>query len=65
MQKRNEQEVFHTNLTHVTAALALGEEALRKVLGSDEASTQVDGQSQETRDLQELLASRMAKQLGV
>lgn len=55
---------YAENLAVLSGALALGEQALQKVMGGEEISTHLQGEEQNTRDVQELLASRMAKALG-
>lgn len=56
--------VYAENLAVLAGALALGEQALQKVMGGEEISTHLQGEPQNTRDIQELLASRMGKALG-
>ncbi len=55
---------YAENLAVLAGALALGEQALQNVMGGEEISTHLQGEQQNTRDVQELLASRMAKALG-
>jgi len=57
-------KAYAENVTVLAGAVALGEGALQKVLGGEETSTQINGETQETRDIQELLASRLGKILG-
>lgn len=52
------------NLAVLAAALELGAAALQRVLGGDEAANQVQGATLSTQDIQEMLASRIAKAVG-
>lgn len=56
--------VYAENLAILAGALALGEHALQKVMGGEETSTQLNGEAQQARDIQELLAARLGKALG-
>lgn len=57
-------KVYAENTAVLAGAVALGEHALKKVMGGEETSTQLNGETQQTRDIQELLASRLGKALG-
>lgn len=56
---------YNQNLTVLASALELGAAAITQVMGDEAISNQILGETQKTRDIQEMLASRLVKQLGV
>jgi|AntDeeMinimDraft_5_1070356.scaffolds.fasta_scaffold22132_2 hypothetical protein len=62
--KKSPDLAFSENLAVLSAGIELGAGALHRVMGSDAASTQIAGETQNTKDIQELLAARMAKAFG-
>lgn len=62
--KRSLDSAYGENLAVISAGIELGASALQKVMGGDAASTQIAGETQSTKDIQELLAARMAKRFG-
>jgi len=62
--KKSNDAAFTDNLTVLAAGVELGAAALQRVMGGDAASTQIYGEVQNTKDIQELLAARMAKAFG-
>jgi hypothetical protein len=62
--KKSPDVAFSENLAVVAAGIELGAGALQRVMGGDAASTQIAGETQSTKDIQELLAARMAKAFG-
>lgn len=66
MQKhQSPNQTFTNNLAAISAALVVGEGALRQVLGGDELATHITGDELTTQEIQELLASRIAKHHGL
>lgn len=64
MPKLSPDVVHANNLAVLAATVELGTATLQKVMGTEEASTQLHGETQSTRDIQELIAARMAKAFG-
>lgn len=64
-QSKQYSVALNENMAVMSACLELGAAAIEQVIGGEEASNQLDGQPQNSRDIQELLASRVAKAFGV
>lgn len=64
-QSRHVSVAFNENMATLAACLELGAAAIELVAGGDEASNQLDGETQSTRDIQDILASRISKVHGV
>lgn len=59
--KKSPDAIFNQNMAVMSASLELGAAAIQRVMGRDEASTHVGGEPLKTKDIQELLAAKMAK----
>jgi hypothetical protein len=62
--KESPDAALNENLAVITASLELGAATLQKVMGSDAVSNHIRGEAQSVADIQELLASRLAKHFG-
>lgn len=64
LQKCSPNLAYLNNLAIVTACVDLGAAAVQKVMGTDAVSNQIAGETQSTRDIQEMIGARLTKAFG-
>lgn len=65
MQNQSNNVVHGQNLSILSAMVELGSEAILRILGTEHSSSTLNGVFLTQQDIQEALASRIAKQLAI
>lgn len=65
MQSQSNNVVHEQNLQILSAMVELGAEAIQRILGTEETASTLNGVFLTKQDIQEALASRIAKQLAI
>lgn len=64
-QKVSPNVQYMGNLAVLSACLELGVAAVQNVMGGDAVSTQLQGEDQSARDIQDMIGARLIESLGV
>lgn len=62
--KLSPDRVYNENLTVMSACLELAAGVIQEVMGDDAIANQLNGENQSVRDIQEMVAARLAKAFG-